>query len=180
MSFPVLETERLILREITKEDSKAIFDYFSRENVTQFYGMNSFKDLKEAETLVENFQSAFHDKRGIRWGIVTKTENEFIGTIGFHAWSPQHKRTEIGYEIHPDYWRKGYISEAVRTVITYGFNKWDLNRIGAIIFTDNIASHKSVQKFGFKQDGLLREYMYQNNHPNDVISYSLLKSEWNN
>lgn len=63
------------------------------------------------ELNMRNVQQLFHDEKGIRWGIVTKTENEFIGAIGFHAWSPQHKRAEIGYEIHPDYWRKGYVSE---------------------------------------------------------------------
>ncbi|MFD3449842.1 GNAT family N-acetyltransferase [Microbacteriaceae bacterium 4G12] len=178
MHFPVLETKRLVLREITKNDAPSMFQYFSRDDAMKCYGMNTFKDLSQAEALAENFQRAFEEKRGIRWGIVTKENDEFIGTIGFHAWSVPHKRAEIGYEIHPNHWRKGYAQEALQAAIAYGFGEWDLNRISAVVFIENTPSHKVLQNNGFTQEGVLREYIYQNDIANDVMSYSLLRREW--
>ncbi|WP_143522615.1 GNAT family N-acetyltransferase, partial [Pseudomonas sp. 2822-17] len=71
------------------------------------------------------------------------------------------RRAEIGYEIHPDFWRKGYTSEAVKEVISYGFEGLDLNRIGAVVFIENQASNQLLSKMGFQREGILRDYMYQ-------------------
>lgn len=71
------------------------------------------------------FANNYEGKRGIRWGIELKETGQMIGTIGFHAWLHIHKRAEIGYEIHPDHWRKGYVSEAIQAVLPYGFDQMD-------------------------------------------------------
>ena len=73
-----------------------------------------------------------------------------IGTVGFHLWSAAHQRAEIGYEIHPDYWRQGYTKEAVQKVIAYGFGDMNLNRIGAVVL-ENEASSKLLIQLGFQQ-----------------------------
>jgi ribosomal-protein-alanine N-acetyltransferase len=152
--FPILDTERLILREITKEDSKDVFSCFSNDDVTRYYGQESFRNIEQAENLVEMFSKNYNEKRGIRWGIEIKGSKGLIGTIGFNAWLPKHKRAEIGYEIHPDYWRKGYISEAVSRVLSYGFNDLELTRIGAVVYLDNEASNKLLTKIGFQKEGV--------------------------
>lgn len=54
MSFPILETERLILRQLRLEDAIELFDYFSKDEVTEFYDLDSFTDMKQAEELIEN------------------------------------------------------------------------------------------------------------------------------
>jgi len=173
--FPVLETERLILREITAEDANAIFSCFSDERVTEHYGSEPFQNIEEAMTLIENFSVNFQEKRTIRWGIELKNNKELIGTLGFHAWARKHKKAEIGYEIHPDYWRKGYASEAIDKVIEYGFNMMDLTRIGAIIYVENKASYRLLEKLGFQREGILRKNMYQNGIAHDTYVYSKLK-----
>ncbi|KYG32257.1 GNAT family N-acetyltransferase [Alkalihalobacillus trypoxylicola] len=175
--FPTLETERLILREITKGDTNAIFTCFSNEFVTRFYGQETLLNIEQAEAMVNFFETNYKQKRGIRWGIEMKGYSEIIGTIGFNAWSPKHKRAEIGYEIHPDHWGKGYAFEALSKVIQHGFEEMRLTRIGAIVFIDNIASNKLLSKIGFRKEGILREYMYQNNQSYDTYVYSLLKNK---
>ncbi|WP_155590823.1 GNAT family N-acetyltransferase [Lysinibacillus cavernae] len=174
--FPILETERLRLRELTQEDAPAIFRCFSNEAVTRYYGQEPFVDKQQAEQLVKQFANNFEGKRGIRWGIERKDTNEVIGTIGFHLWLAAHKRAEIGYEIHPDYWRQGYTKEAVQKAITYGFEHLNLNRIGAVVFLENEASNQLLMKLGFQQEGILRDYMYQNGQAYDTFIYSLLKT----
>ena len=175
--FPTLETDRLILREITKEDSEAIFSSFSNDEVTRYYGQDPFVNIGEAEKIIDIFATNYVEKRGIRWGIQRKDNGKIIGTIGFHAWFHKHKRAEIGYEIQPDYWRKGYTQEAILKIISYGFEEMDLTRIGAVVFTENEASIKLLTKIGFQKEGLLKDYMYQNGKPHDTYIYSLVKND---
>ncbi|MEE6450596.1 GNAT family protein [Gottfriedia acidiceleris] len=174
--FPVLETERLLLREITKEDAESIFTCFSNDNVTQFYGQDTLQNKEQAEQFVDFFSKNYNEKRGIRWGIEIKGTKGLIGTIGFNAWLPKHKRAEIGYEIHPEHWKKGYATEAVSKVLSYGFDGMDLTRIGAVVFIDNEASNNLLTKIGFQKEGVLKKYMYQNGSAHDTYVYSLLKN----
>ncbi|MGE7908176.1 GNAT family N-acetyltransferase [Lysinibacillus xylanilyticus] len=174
--FPNLETERLILRELTQEDAESVFNCFSNEEVTRYYGLEPFKEIQQAENLVILFSNNFAGKRGVRWGIERKESKGIIGTIGFNLWSPNHRRAEIGYEIHPDYWRNGYTQEAVTEIVSYGFEHMGLTRIGAVVFTENEASNKLLTKIGFQQEGILRDYMYQNGQAHDTFVYSILKN----
>ncbi|GAE05308.1 acetyltransferase, GNAT family [Paenibacillus sp. JCM 10914] len=98
-----------------------------------------------------------------------------IGTIGFNAWSPKHKRAEIGYELHPSYWHQGYAREAASAVIAHGFEELGLTRIGAIVFLENESSHALLTTLGFTSEGVLRQYMVQNGVSFDTRVYSLLK-----
>jgi [ribosomal protein S5]-alanine N-acetyltransferase len=173
--FPILETDRLMLRELTNEDAEGIFDCFSNDEVTRYYGQETLDHIEQAEKFIEFFSNNYHEKRGIRWGIERKETKGIIGTIGFNAWSPKHKRAEVGYEIHPSYWRKGYTSEALSEVLTYGFDVMDLTRIGAVVFVGNDASNQLLTKIGFQKEGILKKYMYQNGVANDTYVYSLLK-----
>ncbi|KIL34410.1 acetyltransferase [Cohnella kolymensis] len=173
--IPTLETERLILREIHREDADSIFSYFSNDNVTRHYGMKTFEKLEQAENLIDAFSKNFTEKRGIRWGIEKKDSKGLVGTIGFNLWSPAHKRAEIGYDIHPNVWRMGYTSEALQRILEYGFDKLGLTRIGAVVFIENEASNQLLLKQGFEKEGILRNYMYQNDKVYDVNIYSKMK-----
>ena len=175
--FPVLETERLILRELTKEDAEGVFACFSNDIVTRYYGQDTLDNIGQAEKFIDFFTKNYHEKRGIRWGIEMRGTKGIIGKIGFNAWLPKHKRAELGNEIHPEHWRKGYASEAVSRVLSYGFDVMDLTRIGAVVFIGNDASHKLLTKIGFQKEGVLKKYMYQNGVANDTYVYSLLKNE---
>ncbi|KYG91888.1 acetyltransferase [[Bacillus] sp. KCTC 13219] len=172
--IPTLETERLILREISLKDAESIFAYFSNDDMTKHYGMQSFTNIGQAERLIEAFATNFQNKRGMRWGITIKGNHRLIGTIGFNLWSPVHKRAEVGFEIHPDFWRAGYASEGLQKIVEYGFRELGFTRIGAIVFVENEASNQLLTKQGFEKEGLLRNYMYQNGQPYYVNVYSKL------
>lgn len=172
--FPVLETKRLILRELTELDAKVIFSILSNPQVTRYYGKDTFESLDEAKKFIHYFKQKFYEKRGFRWGIEIKETKQLIGTIGLDAWVPKQRRAEIGYEIHPVYWKKGYATEAALKIISFGFDSLELIRIGAIIFPENEPSNKLLNKLGFKKEGILRSYIYQNGISNDVYVYSIL------
>lgn len=166
--FPNLETDRLVLREILPCDTDAVYAIFSNGDVTKYYGLTTFGKVDQAEKLIEAFSSNFQTKKGIRWGIELKGVPGLIGTIGFNLWSPVHKRAEVGYDIHPDFWRKGYASEAVAKIVEYGFQEMELTRIGATVFVENEGSSQLLMKQGFEHEGVLKKYMYQNNQAFDV------------
>ncbi|RXI98587.1 N-acetyltransferase [Anaerobacillus alkaliphilus] len=175
--FPTLETERLILREITNADVNGIYSCFSNEEVTKFYGQNSIHTVEEAKQFIEFFAKSYQEQRGIRWGIECRDTKEFLGTIGFNALSRKHKRAELGYELHPSHWRKGYAKEAIRAVLTYGTKDLGLTRIGAVVFLDNIASNNLLEGLGFIKEGVLKKYMYQNGVANDTNVYGFIPPE---
>ncbi|MBU8785039.1 MULTISPECIES: GNAT family N-acetyltransferase [Bacillus] len=172
--FPEIETDRLVLREITDLDTESVFDCFSNEKVTRYYGQDTFETKEQARHLIALFKQNYVENRGIRWGIQIKGEEKLIGTIGFNAWSPKHKRAEIGYELNPKYWRKGYATEAIARIVEYGSGDMGLTRIGAVVFIQNEGSNQVLTKLGFQKEGVLRNYMYQNGVLHDTYVYSIL------
>ncbi|WP_433750121.1 GNAT family N-acetyltransferase [Falsibacillus pallidus] len=180
MIFPTLETERLKLVEITMDYLEDYFSVMSNDDVTKYYGMSSLKEKVEAERIISSFGVNFQDKRGIRWGIVLKENNRFIGTVGLNNLQIHNKRCEIGYEIHPDTWKKGYTSEAVKIVLQYCFDELDLYRVGAVTFLENEPSFNLLMKLGFQKEGILRGYLYQHEVSNDAFIFSMVKPDWNN
>lgn len=174
----MLHSERLLLRKMDERDIDALYAYFSKDIVTQYFGMDTFKEVEDARKLLDSFGQTFEQRRGYRWGIVLKETNTLIGTFGIHSLLALHKRAEIGYDLHPDYWHKGYATEALETVLTFGFNKLGLHRIGAIIFPANTASKNLVLKRGFVEEGTLRDYIFQHGKSHDTIIYSLTRKEW--
>lgn len=72
--FPILETERLVLRQLRPDDSRDLFQYFSLDEVTKYYDLNSFTDIKQAEELIYKWNQKFEKNKGIRWGITLRSK----------------------------------------------------------------------------------------------------------
>jgi [ribosomal protein S5]-alanine N-acetyltransferase len=178
--FPVIETDRLVLRQITKDDGEDIFKYLSDEKVMKYYGLEPFKSIGEALEEIEWYQSTFDEDSGIRWGITLKGNRKVIGSCGFLNKVPQHYRSEIGFELSKDFWGQGIANEALEAVITYGFEQLNLQRIQALIEPPNILSRKLVERNGFIKEGLLRNYEFTCGKFDDLFMYSLIKQDFKN
>lgn len=177
-AFPRLETDRLNLREMILSDAPSIFKIFSNEDIMRYYGRFPMESVEESESLITMFNDNFISDRGIRWGIVLKEENKFIGTCGYHNWNKRHSRAELGYELSMDVWGKGYMQEALKVIIDYGYGVMNLNRIEAVVYPENKVSIKSLINQGFKEEGLLEEYAFFRSVYQDLIMLSLLKKDW--
>jgi len=176
--FPILQTDRLILRQLTMEDIDFVYKHFHDSNVTQYLlDEPPVMDYAQAQAIIE-FYSAPEVKLHNRWGIVRKADNRLIGTCGYHKWITAYFRAEIGYDLSPDCWGQRYMSEAIRAVIQNGFERMRLNRIDALVYINNDRSIKLLQKLGFKQEGLLRDYFYLNGIFYDHYLFSILRREW--
>lgn len=179
-TFPVIETVRLVLRQITKDDADDLFKYLSDEKVMKYYGLEPFNSIDEALKEIEWYHSIFEENSGIRWGITWKGSGKVIGSCGYLNKVPEHFRSDIGFELSQDFWRQGIASEALEAVIRYGFEQLNLQRIQALIEPPNISSQKLVERNGFMKEGLLRNYEYTCGKFDDLFMYSLIKQDFEN
>lgn len=178
LPFPELETERLRLREFRLDDRDALFEIFSREEVAQYYGLAPFKSVKRSDPVLRRRISLFHKDNGIAWGLTLKGSDHLIGGCRFKSWEKKSRVSEIAYELHPDYWNQGFMTEAVKAAIQYGFAAANLNRIEAWASPENIGSIKVLEKCGFQYEGTQRERYLWNDRYHDIAFYSLLRREY--
>lgn len=177
-TFPRLETERLILREIGPKDAHALFEIFSDPEVTITTDIYPLKSLAEADIMIEFMTNQFNYKSGLRWGISLKGEDKVVGTCGYNFFDERSRRGEIGYDLARPLWGKGIVTEAVSAIVQFGFDKIRLNRIEATTNLYNVASMKVLGKLGFTEEGILRQYGYWREEFHDLRIFSLLKSEF--
>lgn len=177
-AFPVLETDRLILRQVTYDDASSLLKYLSDIDVMKYYGLEPFKSIDEAIEEIYWYKQIFREGTGIRWGISLRGQDQIIGSCGFFDRAEEHYRAEIGYELSKEHWGKGLASEALRAVIRYGFEQMNLQRIQALIEPPNIPSQKLVERQGFIREGLLRSYEYTCGKFDDLYMYSMLKQDY--
>lgn len=178
-NFPILETERLILREIVTEDAESIFHYLSDADVIQ-YLEGSTDSVEEAEGYVSWCNDTYKNKTDIRWGIELKETGKLIGDCGFGHIDEPKCPTELGYMISKEYWNCGYMTEALSKMLCYGFQKLNLHRVQAWTHPDNKASSRVLLKHGFVHEGFLREYIYiwHKGIYIDADMYSLLAKDY--
>ncbi|WP_342488132.1 GNAT family protein [Bacillus sp. FSL M8-0266] len=174
-SFPTIHTERLILKQATIEDAEDMHIYLSNETVCRYMGIDAHETIEDTKGEIKWYDNIFKEQTGIRWGISLKENPAIIGSCGFLNLEKQHCRTEIGYELHHDHWRKGIMKETIAAVLRYGFQEMNLNQIEALIDPDNLTSVKLLEQFNFVREGLLREYEYGKGKFDDVLIYGLLK-----
>ena len=176
--FPPLETERLDLRQLTPEDTDFIFRHFSNPLVFQYLlDEPPVTEFAQAEEIVQFYLGKDGNSYN-RWLMVRKTDQQPIGTCGFHKWNKRFYRAEIGYDLSPDFWGQGYMTEALKAVISHGFAHMKLNRIEALVAIENDRSTSLLKKLSFQQEGLLRDYFYLDGKFYDHSLFALLKSDW--
>ncbi|MEH2180963.1 GNAT family N-acetyltransferase [Nostoc sp.] len=173
--FPQLETDRLLLRETTLQDAEAIFAVFSDPSVTQFHDLDTFTSIKQAIAVIGRRAKRFEEGEGIRWGIIHKQDNVLIGSCGF-TWNPQEHSAEVGYELASTFWRQGIMTEAVSTILQFGFQKMGLRFVVAQVMLENIASKKLLEKLGFHSQGVLKQYGFFKGQYHDLEQF-LLKNK---
>lgn len=174
--FPELVTERLLLRKITDNDDKALFEMRSDERVMQFIDRPLAKSIDDVRDLIKKINDGLEKNEGINWAISLQSSPLLIGTIGFWRTEKEHYRGEIGYMLHPDFQKKGIMQEAMVKVIDHGFNVMKLHSVEANVNPLNISSIKILEKNGFVREAYFKENYFSNGKFLDSAIYSLLNS----
>jgi ribosomal-protein-alanine N-acetyltransferase len=146
--FPSLETERLILRQITTEDLSEFFLLKSDERILRGYNAKA-KTYEEARRFLQKINEEISKNEWILWGITLKNENKLIGSICFWNISEEQSKAEIGYELMPEYHGKGIMSKAMKPIILYGFEKMKLDLIEAVPYSNNLKSINLLERNSF-------------------------------
>lgn len=174
--FPELQTDRLLLRRLSRVDANEIFFLRSNENVVRYLGREPSKNISEAEDFIDAINKNVDENNSILWGIAfLEDPSTVIGTICLWNLKPENYRGEIGYLLHPDHWGKGIMKEAINAIVDYGFNVLGLHSIEALLSPENIASSAVLEKTGFIKEGHLKESFYFNGRFSDTAIYSRLK-----
>jgi RimJ/RimL family protein N-acetyltransferase len=176
--LPTLETERLILRKMAPSDAEAVFAYASDPEVTRYLIWETHRSIEDSRTFLELESSKRESGGEPEWGIVYKGDHRFIGTCGIVSWDTDHARAELGYVLSRDYWGRGLMAEAVRAVISFCFQRMNLNRIEARCTAENAASARVMEKAGMSHEGTMRQRELIKGAYRDMELYAILRGEF--
>jgi len=175
--FPNIETKNLVLESFMIQDAEEIFKIRSDDRVTKYLDRDNHKTVDESGSMIQSIIKSFEDKAGINWIIREKISFEVVGYIGYWKLIRENVRAEIGYALKPEYWGKGYMSEALLKVIEFGFNEFNLHSIMGNVNSQNKRSIKLLEKYGFKKEAHFREdYLYNGKYLDSII-YCLLEND---
>lgn len=170
----MIETERLVLRELTFSDAKDIYDVLTEEGVARWLGMKPVSSVEEAWDFLERFiDSIFVDM----YGITEKGSDKVIGIVQIaDRW---YRRKSLGYCLAAKYRGKGYMTEMVRAVVQYLFEDtpW-LNAILIEVFDGNEASERVARKCGFFFDGMKMDVLSPYGNVEDERHFSLTVGDY--
>ncbi len=166
VKYPHFETPRLIIKELTLEDTEAVFGLFSDPDVVELMDIKPLQSLAEAEEIIK-----FHiNDIGTRWGLFHKQDEKLIGTYGYHCWNLNEPTSiEIGYDLAKAYWGQGLMTEAIPPVIDFGFDGLSVSKIEATPHRNNQRSIELLERLGFDREKELRD---------DHYYYFVMKDRW--
>lgn len=174
----VLTTERLILREFMADDWPAVLAYQSDPRYLRFYEWTGRKE-EEVRAFVNMFieQQQQQPRTRFQLAITRRDDGRLIGNAGVRLGGAGSHEAEIGYELAPDEWGRGYATEAVRKIIRFGFEELGLHRIGAWAIADNVASTRVLEKVGMALEGRLRDREEFKGRYWDVVMYGIVRED---
>ena len=176
--FPNLESERLVFRRLKDSDAPEVFKIRSNPERMKFIPRPILQKEEEALAMIQMMNTKIDENTDINWGVCLKNSDKIIGFMGFYRVQPESYRTEIGYMILPEYDGKGYVSEAVTTMLNYAFNTVGFHSVEAVIDPNNFGSARVLEKNGFRKEAHFIENFFWNNEFIDSVHYGILKREF--
>ncbi len=174
MFFTELETKRMQLKNISRDDREFMFRQFSDSDVSRYlYDEEPFTDISEADGLID-FYLEEEPRNQHRWILVSKEDGTKMGTCGFHCWDRSTGYCEIGYDLYPDFWHHGYATEALDAILAFAQKEMQVKEIAAHVAKENIASAKLLQKHVFVDSGETVIYVFRGKeYPHNVFKKTL-------
>ena len=150
----ILETERLIMREMRHEDAEALFDMDSNPNVHIYLWQKPFTTIDEIHSYIDMVRNEYLTKKIGRFSTFLKETNELIGWTGIkyinnHIENGNTNFYDYGYRLNEKFWNKGFATEASKAWLEHGFNEMNIDILNAYTHSENGASNHVLQKVGF-------------------------------
>lgn len=177
-TFPVLVTERLILRDLRRSDTADVL-VFRGDPIVQKYDDPIIHTDADAQEFIDELHAEYNDQEGISWAVTLNKQDVVLGAFGFHNWDQYHRRAEAGYGLARAYWGQGIGSEALRAIVRFGFDQMNLNRIYARTIADNHESVRLLERLGFQREGTQRKHSWEEDGTfHDSAIYGILAHEF--
>lgn len=175
---PSLTTDRLTLRPLADHDVDALVLLAGQPSIARTTASipHPYHE-SDARTFIASVQQTWTDGAGVVFAITLAEQNALIGAVGLSC-TPQHQRAELGYWVGEPYWNRGYVTEAARAVVTFGFKHFRLRRVTCHHMASNPASGAIMRKLGMQPEGILREHFVRGEQIEDLHCYGLLRHEW--
>jgi ribosomal-protein-alanine N-acetyltransferase len=149
MLFTNIETERLLLKNISPNDREFIFNQFSNDYINRYlFDAEPLTDINGADDII-SFYIKPEPRQEHRWILNLKPDARKIGTCGFHCWNPDERSVEIGYDLLEQYTGQGYMNEALKAIIEFAKTRMNIRVITAFIYTENKKSVNLAVRNGF-------------------------------
>ena len=174
-------SNNLILKNLEMIDcNENYLNWLNDEEVNKFLETRWYpQSIKSIQSFVDEINKSEHS---YLFGIFYKEDNNSLIHIGNVKIGPIHKfysYADISYFIgDKNYWGKGLATEAIKSVLKFGFEVLNLNRIQAGVFSSNIASIKALEKAGLILEGNFRKQLYTKDLCDDHLFYGILKEDW--
>jgi ribosomal-protein-alanine N-acetyltransferase len=175
---PDLTTPRLVLRPLRDSDAEALFAVFSDPAVMRYWSTPPWVDLAQARRKIADDAAGHAAGEHLALGIVRRDDGRLIGRCTLFDRSPGCRRAQVGYGLAASAWGRGFATEAVTALLDHGFGALDLNRVEADIDPRNTASARTLERLGFRREGVLRERWIVDGEVSDSAIYGLLRREW--
>lgn len=172
--FPKLSSARLIFRDFKERDLPMFFKLRTDPMVLKYMDALPLKKIEDAAEMIEHNRESFKEKKGIIWALEEKASDYFIGYFLLFNINHPHARAEIGYALNPEYWGKGFMKEAINTVLQFAFKSMNIHRIEANINPENLRSEELLKQNGFIKEAHFKEHYRFNGKFVDSVIYSKL------
>jgi ribosomal-protein-alanine N-acetyltransferase len=175
---PVLCTDRLTLRQPEACDAADVL-VFRGDPEVQRYNSEPHTTTEQSVELINEIRREHAEGVGMGWAATLTESGRVIGLVGFGSWDRFHRRAEVGYDLARDQWGRGLATEALSSVLAFGFERMDLHRVEAATIADNHGSVRLLERFGFVREGTRRSYSWEDDGTfHDSAMYGLLGHEW--
>ena len=173
-----IETERLILRRFTMDDVQNMFDnWASDDDVTRYVTWPTHTDTSVTEMIVGHWVESYQKDDFYNWAIELKSIGQVVGNIAVVRIRELAQSAEIGYCLGKAWWHQGIMSEALKAVMDYLFDRVGMNRVEARHAVENPHSGGVMEKCGMTYEGTLRQYGWCNQGIVDLKMYAMVASD---
>lgn len=177
-ALPSLETPRLVLRPLSRDDAADVFEYARDDEVSRTTTWEAHRTIEDTHRFLDSVLGGMERGEVAPWALELKADGHVVGTCGFGWWRPQHARAELGYALARRCWNLGLMTEAAAEAIRFGFEHMRLHRLEAQCLPDNIGSARVMEKNGMRCEGILRGSMFAKGAYRDRKIYAILRPEW--
>jgi [ribosomal protein S5]-alanine N-acetyltransferase len=174
--LPTLDAGWVRLRWLTEADIPALYAIFGDDVVTRYWGFSTLPDLAAAAVLLADIHAQFRVGTLLQWGV--EAEGVVVGTCTLAALDAAHQRAELGFALGRPHWGRGYMAAALPAVLGFAYGRQGLHRVYADTDPRNAASVRTLERLGFRREGMLREHYLAAGERQDAVVYGLLRSEW--